>query len=370
MIINLNKFLIYITVVFCLSTETLNAQILRDSTSSNLIKKGIEDIYNFRFEEADKVCETISRLYPNHPIGYLFNGILTYWKNYPLRQSSNERVNYESDMRKCIELCEAKHNSSNEAELLLANLCARGMLLLFYADNDLSNEVIPLATSTYGPIRRSFNFTSIYNDFYFFTGLYNYYREAYPDAYPLYKTFAFLFPKGDKRKGLKELQIASQNSIFLKAESASFLASIYLGFDNDYPEASKYSSYLHNLYPSNIAYLAAYIKSLLLVKQYEEAEKLINIYKPITTSSYFQAQLEIFNGILNEKKYSDPDSAEQDYKNGIKSLSSFGKYGLEYTAYAYFGLSRIYSEKGDRKSSKIFRKKALELADFKKVDFD
>jgi tetratricopeptide (TPR) repeat protein len=200
--------------------------------------------------------------------------------------------------------------------------------------------------------------------------LYNYYREAYPDAYPLYKTFAFLFPKGDKRKGLKELEIASQNSIFLKAESASFLASIDLSFDNDYPEAAKYSGYLHNLYPSNIAYLAAYIKSLLLVKQYDEAEKLIKIYGPVTTSSYFQAQLEIFNGILNEKKYSDPDSAERNYNGGIKSLAAFGKYGLEYTAYAYFGLSRIYSDKGDRKSSKIFRKKALELADFKKIDFD
>lgn len=370
MIINLNKFLIYFTVVFCFSTITLNAQILRDSTSSNLIKKGIDDIYNFRFEEADDICNKISQSYPEHPIGYLFKGIITYWKNYPLLHSSQACAIYESDMRKCIELCETKHNSSDEGELLLADLCARGMLLLFYADNDLSNEVFPLATSTYGPIRRSFDFTSIYNDFYFFTGLYNYYREAYPDAYPLYKTFAFLFPKGDKRKGLKELQIASQNSIFLKAESASFLASIYLSFDNDYTEASKYSSYLHNLFPANPAYLAAYIKSLLLIKQYDEAEKLIKNYESISTSSYFQAQLKIFNGILKEKKYSDQDSAEQEYNSGVKSLSVFGKFGSEYTAYAYFGLSRIYSDKGDRKSSKIFRKKALELAVFKKVDFD
>lgn len=51
-------------------------------------------------------------------------------------------------------------------------------------------------------------------------------------------------------------------------------------------------------------------------------------------------------------------------------MSQFGEYGYEYVAYAYFGLSRIYARKGDMKSMKIFRKKALEKADFKKVDFD
>ena len=63
-----------------------------------------------------------------------------------------------------------------------------------------------------------------YSDFYFFTGVYNYYREAYPEAYPVYKPLALLFPKGSKTKGLEDLLIASKNSIFLKAEAFSFLS--------------------------------------------------------------------------------------------------------------------------------------------------
>jgi hypothetical protein len=367
---NLNKFIKCVSVGLCLSIGTLNAQILHDTTSFNLIKKGIDYIYNFRFKEANEVYNKLNQSYPGHPVGYLFRGIITYWKNYPLLPSSPERINYESDMRKCIELCEAKHNASDESEFLLANLCARGMLLLFYADNDLSMEVFPLATSTYPHLRRSFDFTSVYNDFYFFTGLYNYYREAYPEAYPLYKTFAFIFPKGDKAKGLKELQTAAKNSIVLKAESASFLSLIYLSFENNYKEASHYSGYLHKLYPANIQYLASYIKSLLLIKQYDEAERLIKTNEAVTTNSYFQAQLSIFKGILQEKKYMNPESAQQFYNSGVRSMNQFGEYGYEYIAYAYFGLSRIYATKGDIKSNKIFRKKALEKADFKKVDFD
>ena len=367
---NPHKFLICVSVVFCLSIATINAQILRDTASFKLIKMGIDDVYNFRFKEAIEVYNKLNESYPGNPVVYLFRGIITYWENYPLLPSSPERVSYESDMRKCIELCETKHNASDEGELLLADLCARGMLLLFFADNDLTMEVFPLATSTYPHLRRSFDFTSVYSDFYFFTGLYNYYREAYPEAYPLYKTFAFIFPRGDKAKGLKELQNAAKNAIVLKAESASFLSLVCLSFENNYQEASQYSGYLQKLYPANIQYLASYIKSLLLIKQYDEAEKLIITNETITANPYFQAQISIFKGILQEKKYNNPESAQQYYNSGVRNMTAFGEYSFEYIAYAYFGLSRIYATKGDIKSEKIFRKKALEKADFKKVNFD
>ena len=81
-------------------------------------------------------------------------------------------------MRQCIKLSETNNNPDYEAEYLLANLCARGMLLMYYADNDLIMEVIPLVTSTYKYLRRAFDFTSACTDLYYFTGIYNYYREG------------------------------------------------------------------------------------------------------------------------------------------------------------------------------------------------
>ena len=134
--------------------------------------------------------------------------MITYWKNYPLITTQLHGNHLKKICGKCIELCEKNKDPSAEAEILLVNLCARGLLLLYYTDNDLSFEVFPIAASTYQCIRRSFDFTSLYSDFYFFTGVYNYYREAYPEAHPVYKTLAFLFPKGSKIKGLQDLQIA------------------------------------------------------------------------------------------------------------------------------------------------------------------
>jgi len=361
---------ILLVLVLCLSTSSLNSQFLKDSTSLNLIKEGIDNVYNFQFDKADKVSEELGKLYPGQPVVYLFKGMVTYWENYPLITTSSARASFEEYMRKCIELSDKNKNSSAEVEILLVNLCARGLLLLYYTDNYLSLDVFPLATSTYQYIRRSFDFTASYSDFYFFTGVYNYYREAYPEAYPIYKPLALLFPKGSKVKGLEELQIVSKNSIILKAEAFSFLSAIFLTFENNFQQATYFSKSLHTLYPDNPEYLGAYIKNLLLIKRYDEAEMEMLSSNTSQSNSFFRAQMSIFNGILQEKKYHDIKKAQQFYSKGIDDITIFGSYGNEYAAYAYFGLSRISEINGNKDYKKMYRKLALQLADFKKVDFD
>jgi len=353
-----------------LSTTPINAQLLQDTTSLNLVKKDIDYIYNLQFNNAREVYTKISQLYPGNPLVFLLRGMMTYWENYPLLNTTPAHVSFEEDMRRCIRLSEKNNNPVYEAEYLLANLCARGLLLNLYADNDLIMDVIPLATSTYQYLRRSFDFTSVCIDLYFFTGIYNYYTEAYPKAYPVYKPLALLFPNGDMEIGLKELQTTAINSVVLKAESYFSLTWIYLNYENKYPEALYYSKSLHELYPDNVLYLATYIKNLLLMKQYDEAEKLIIASPEEAGNRYFQAQLSIFKGILQEKKYLDNILAQQYYKKGIRDISIFGGYGNEYAAYAYYGLSRISEANGEKHIHKIYRKEAMKLAEFKKINFD
>jgi hypothetical protein len=271
-------------------------------------------------------------------------------------------------MRKCIEICDRNKDRETEAEMLLVNLCARGFLLLYFTNNDLSFEVFPIASSTYQRVRRSFDFTSSHVDLFFFTGVYNYYREAYPEAHPVYKTLAFLFPKGSKVKGLADLQIVSQKSIILKAESYAFLTDIFLYFENNFQKATFYSKSLHNLYPDNPHFLGSYIKNLLLIKRYDEAEKEI-LHSEYIENDFFQAQLTIFKGIVQEKKYRDMEQAEEFYSYGIRHISPFRTFGNEYAAYAYFGLSRISEIYGDDSEKKNYKKLALKLADFKEMDF-
>ena len=348
----------------------LKAQLLQDTAALNLVKKDVDHIYNLQFAEARNDYAAIVRLYPDHPIVFLLRGIMTYWENYPMLHTSEAHISFEQDMREVIRLSETNTNVSYEAEYLLANLCARGMLLMFYDDNDLILEVTPLTISTYKYLRRAFSFSASCTDLYYFTGTYNYYREAYPKIYPVYKSLAFLFPHGNMEAGLKQLQISASNSIVLSAESAYLLIWIYMGYENKLTESLYYCKSLHEKYPQNELYLTIYIRNLLLMKYYDEADKLISSYKTDGENKYFQAQLTILKGILQEKKFHDKKLAVQFYNEGISSISVYGKYGNEYAAYAYFGLSRLSDDDGEKHTRKIYRKEAIKLAEFKKIDFD
>lgn len=353
-----------------LSSAPVNAQLLQDTTALDLVKEDIDYIYNLQFNNAREVYSKIIQSYPEHPIVFLLRGIMTYWENYPMLHTTPSHISFEEDMRQCISLSETNDNPDYEAEYLLANLCARAMLLMFYDDNDLISKVIPLTISTYKHLRRAFDFTSVCTDLYYFTGIYNYYCVAYPKIYPVYKSLALLFPPGDMETGLKELQTAANNSVVLRAESCSLLSWIFLSFENKYPESLYYSNTLHEHYPQNAFYLATYIRNLLLMKKYDEAERLILVSPEEAENKYFQAQLIILKGILQEKKYLDNKLAQQYYNKGISDISLFGGYGREYAAYAYFGLSRISEANSEKQTCKIYRKQAMKLADFKKINFD
>lgn len=343
---------------------------LQDTASVELAKKSIDYIYNLQFDNAREVIGQISKSFPEHPVKYLLMGILTYWENYPMLHINPYHESFESDMRQCIKLSEANTNPDYAVEYLLADLCSRGMLLMFYADNDLALEVIPLASGSYKYLMRSFDYNKTCIDLNYFTGIYNYYREAYPKIYPIYKSLAFIFPAGNTETGLQQLQKTAFNSILMRAESLFVLAWIYLYYENNYKESLSYSKTLHELYPENMEYLAIYIKSLLLLKRYDEAEMLINSPADKGTKNYYHAQLMVFSGILREKKYKNNLLAKEFYNQGINEISFFGDYGNEYASYAYNGLSRISEANNEKEASKTYRKMAMKLTDFKKIDFE
>ena len=134
---------------------------LQDTATLNLVRKDVDYIYNLQFDSAREVYTKIIKSYPGHPIVYLLKGIMTYWENYPMLHTSPSHDSFEEDMRQCIRLSETNINPDNEEEYLLADLCARGMLLTFYDDNDLIMEVIPLTISTYKHLRHAFDFVSV-----------------------------------------------------------------------------------------------------------------------------------------------------------------------------------------------------------------
>jgi hypothetical protein len=367
---SLRNFTGSILLLVFISPAVSNGQILKDTASVNMIKRAIDRVYNHEFTEARQILKSIEDSFSGHPVSSLLNGMMIYWENYPLLPASRERKVFEETLHKCMSICDSEHDPGYDAEYLLADLCTRGLLLMFYSDNNLSLEVFPLVLGTYHRIMKSFNYTRICSDFFYFTGIYNYYREVYPDKHPVYKPLAVLIPKGNRTEGIKQLQEASANSIVLRAEALLFISHIFMTYENDYAKSLYYSEELFNLYPANPAYRAEYVINLLISDKYDEAEKLVAFLESQPDSSFFKAQGEILHGVIHEKKYHDLQKAKDLYMSGIKDISLYGDYGNECCAMAYYGLSRISDSEGDKYYRKMYRKKGDELADFKELELN
>lgn len=359
---------VYFTWVF---TNTANAQLLQNPVTYAKIKSGVDHIYNYEFAEAESVYRYLKSRYPNHSVPYLIKGLIIYWQHFPITPDSPYSSAFIEMLGKSYSLAEQRYREDeNDAESLLAGLGAAGLLLLYYADNGLSRNVLSLAPQTLRFVMRSFDFTGEYYDFYFITGLYNYYIEAYPDAHPVYKPIAIFFPRGDKKLGLQQLRLASDSSLFLKAESNSFLAGIYQSFEFKPVTACVYSKKLTDRYPDNTEFRTDYIRDLLIIKDYNRAEKILNDIPNPSDNIYMQAKIEILKAILYEKKYNDDRTAGRLYRSGIRTAEKYKDFGHEYSAYAYFGLSRISERANKLKETKKYRKIARDMATYEHVNFD
>ncbi len=344
---------------------------MQDQQAFDEIKKGVVCIYNLQFEDASEVSLYIDKKCGECALSYLFRGMELYWKNFPLTPGSKNAEIFENYLEKAISLAQAKLKlNESDAENLLAGLGSAGLLLLYYADNGLSGKVLSLAPKTYQWVMKSFDFTKTFKDFYFITGLYNYYREAYAIAHPIYKPALIFFPHGNKKLGLAQLKISADSSVFLAAESMTFLSGIYQDFEKDPVKAIMYSKKLKEAFPRNHEFKLHYIRDLLVIKKFGEAESLLNGMPHESLNRFYQAQIDIFKAVIQEQKYENTKSAEQFYWSGINKAELYGPIGAEYASYGYFGLSRINLAAGNSKNAKQYRKKAKDLSSYDHVNFD
>ena len=104
-------------------------------------------------------------------------------------------------------------------------------------------------------LEKSFGSENKYPFFYLSSGLYNYHMVVTTKKYPVVAPYLYLYPKGNKSKGIEYLQIAAKNSNkYLSTEGYYFLMKLYL-------DEKKYDAALINVnelikrFPQNAIFL-------------------------------------------------------------------------------------------------------------------
>jgi len=330
---------------------------LDDTIATHYIRKGINHIYNLEFAESDFYLDSLSIRYPEHPAIPFYQGMQHYWANYPVPQGgelSNQFVEYiEASIERAGELLV---EDRNDIEGVFFDLAARSFLVMYYADNGYPAKCFPHLGNVYRQLMKSFELEDQFVEFYFFTGLYNYYIDAYPEAHPVYKPVTRLFKSGNKETGLKSLDYAVHNAHFMRVEALHFISIIYFGFEHNYKTALAYTKQLWQMFPNNYYFYSRYIEMIIVNGKFDEAKP--HIDSLFESSPYYRMKAKILLGLYEEGLKKDYEAAKKLFLKGIEEAEPYGDYAGYTVAYAYTGMSRYYQRKGDRKQSREYHRMA------------
>ncbi|MTI33465.1 tetratricopeptide repeat protein [Xanthovirga aplysinae] len=342
------------------------SQIMKDPEGLKLQENATNAIYNLDFESSSKYIEALEKKFPHHPVVPLFKAYEIYWKDMPLNPDSENYNTYENELIEAAEKAEALYEKEKTPEATFYALSAHSLLTKLYGDENRFVKTINEASIAYNYLKEGFKIQEEYPEFYLYTGLYDFYRERYPESHPTIKPLIWLFAKGDIQKGLQELKIAATKAVLTKPEANKYLMIIYLKYLDEPDSALPFIEKLTISYPDNLYFSMLYVENLLVLKQYEKATPYIEKLKE-DPNPYFRMAGEVFTGINFEKNIKDEKNASLYYNKAIETSEFLSWSAKNYISFAYAGLARIAIKNGDKRAARKNYRKAVKYAQYDAV---
>lgn len=325
------------------------------------VRLGMDYIYNQDFQKSQAIINEIERTSQKSAIPDLMKALLTFWKYYPVHLEDDKLEIYQkylvSSYSRSLEVL--KSDPGNPEAVFLA-IASQGLLAESYSESGRSFKAVRAAKRAYNYIKEGSQKLDQSKEFYLSTGLYNYYREYYPDAYPIYKPFMYFFMKGDKHKGIQQLEVAAKEASIAHVIAQYYLSYIYMRYEYLPSKALRQGRKLHETYPKNDLFTAIFLESLIINKRYKEAAPLARGLQS-NPSPYLKIYGDLFMGVIEEKNHKNFTNAEKLYRKALELNDEYKMKRSHLEAFAYLGLGRIYEHKHDPKARKYF-KEALDQA--------
>jgi tetratricopeptide (TPR) repeat protein len=284
-----------------------NAILGQTAKFDSLINAGINQIYNIKFDDAEKTFQIVQKEYPKHPAGKFFDAMIVWWKI--MLDMDNEQYDeiFENKLEDEIDFCDdlLDENEKNVDAIFFkgGSLGFRGRLYSIrkkWFDAALDGkDALPLVNEAYQIDPKN-------EDVKLGFGIYNYYAEAIPEKYPFIKPAMIFFPNGDKKKGIEQLKSAASKAKYAAIESKFFLLTLYYQFEEDFDKALVYALDLTKQFPNNPIFEKYYGRIYIKKNDY------------ITGSKIFQDIVDKYNSKL--PGYNDNALRESSYYVAVQKL--------------------------------------------------
>ncbi len=347
-----------ISILLIPSLQFAQDNLLNDPQVLDIIHSGINESYAGNFRSAETSIELIRKTYPEHPVIPFLQAVNIYCENFPMPPASIAAEHFNNAILDCLNKAKNRvDRNPSDLEGIFFDLFGRAYYCMYWSDNGKTSKVFPHLNSMYKNTMKGFELKEVFNEFYFSTGLFNYYIEAYPEKHPIYKPIARLFSRGDKKLGLQQLEYCAENSIYVKVETIYFLSHIYMNYEEDFDKASEYAAELYKKFPNNSFYTVNYLQILLFNKKYSLVPLLLQRLED-QGNRYSLAIKQVFTAMFTEKEENNNQQAIQEYHIALEKLEYLNDYGPHYRAIVYMGLYRCYSKDGLDLLSKKYLKMA------------
>lgn len=253
---------------------------------NNLISSGLEQSYNFNWNEAEEIFTKIIDKYPDDPRGFYYKSIIYQWYflgNEDKKDYENFMDLSDSVIEKASALLETNPNNVDILYLLGSAYTYRGIVFT-KAENYLNAAWAVKKSESY--LNSVIEIDSTYYDAYLGLGLYNFAVGQIPTAFNWALSLAGI--EGSKADGINYIKIAAKKGTFAKVEAQYYLSQILSEVLIDYDKASFYLENLVQKYPKNIIFRYSYASLEIKKKNLNTAKKNLDIIIHSSDSKFNQ----------------------------------------------------------------------------------
>ncbi len=340
--------------------------------------QALNDLYNFKFPEAEAAFNSLKTHYGWHPLPYFLMGLIEWWKIMPNTKDQSHDAAFLAYMDTTIMVAERLHEQlpAYQAEAAFFMAGAYGFKGRLYSDEERRSwrKAAAAGKDALDYLEESKEAQNLSPELLFGDALYNYFSVWVPENYPALKPILWFFPKGDKTLGLKQLKEVSYNAFYTRIEAMVWLMRILNSYENDQFQALQISKYLAESYPDNPYFHRYYARMLYSIGRHGEAEKVsLDILARIdsgmvgyeATSGRYAA---FFLGQIYEARKK-LDEAKKYYELCVRFAEQIEAMDSGYYLYSLIALGEISEKKGDKKQARKYFKLVKEKADRKDEAF-
>jgi tetratricopeptide (TPR) repeat protein len=344
MILTFRRFFFLLSAVTLLLSFNLNAA----ENINQIIKRGLENCYHFRWQTAEQDFNRIITLNPDDPRGYHYiSGIyLWYYLSSGNKSDLNSFLKFSDIAVDKGEKLLSKDSGNEMLNYILGNTYT--YRTLGYAKSESYINAIWSSKKSEKFLKKVIEVNPSNYDAYLGLGLYNFAAAQIPSAFKWALNLAGI--SGDEDTGINYIRIAAEKGNFSKVEAQYYLTQLLSGVMFNFNEARELSGSLHRKYPDNILFSYALAVVHLKEKNPDSAGRLL---KNIVSSKHskFSQVISFSNFLMGDVHFRKNDfSSAADYYNRFLVMTESN----DYTGIAALRLAYSYDMLNERDSAKKY----------------